>query len=495
MSTAPRLFLHLDSAAPDTIGFALVNGYYGPGSWAGWFLFVCYSWYTLLRSKSSTVDLSTISFALPLNAIAIDHFHHLKAISALKLVDDPSWTQHGASLGAAFTVLFWGLLCMIAQGVVVLLYPGFLRVNGARGIILLIGSVLPAASLAAAAWMLDVEMIACIPALYWPGMYNSGWENNMSLDHWSGYALATTTGTWLLFSYACLATYLILWFTLSDRSVTRSVTHLINLLPRSWMIENPLTQFCLCLLAGTLVLVVFMTCLLTGHEYVAVVMVVMSLFCFLMIAVFSALWLGVGSIALIAHVSTYLFAICFSKKTSITQSCFFMPCAPQSITELDQAIDLCTGLFILGVMELMGPYLGRVWRLWKGGHLSERESEYEGDYETSIPEGEELPELYVQNGPSPSRQSDSSNRPLLQRVGSGYVVEEGRAGQQRTTSERVQHVREVDNRGVPSHIVKEQASTIAETRKPTGPRRIFSGRGMRSFKLTSDAEKPIMREE
>lgn len=70
------------------------------------------------------------------------------------------------------------------------------------------------------------------------------------------------------------------------------------------------------------------------------------------------------------------------------QSCFFMPCAPQSIAEFDQTLGLVVGLFVLVVLEGVLPY--RRWRKKKKKEQRAFEQEIDERVEMSRLEGNVL---------------------------------------------------------------------------------------------------------
>ena len=82
-STTVFLYLPLSTDAPDLLGFASVNGFYGPGSWAAFFLAICASWISLIFQSTSGV-VSLCAYLLALNAVAVDHLRHLHALTRLK---------------------------------------------------------------------------------------------------------------------------------------------------------------------------------------------------------------------------------------------------------------------------------------------------------------------------------------------------------------------------------------------------------------------------
>jgi hypothetical protein len=56
------LHLPVTAAPPDPLGIANVSGFYGPGSWAAWFLTGAASWLRIVRRDERNFDLNTWLF-------------------------------------------------------------------------------------------------------------------------------------------------------------------------------------------------------------------------------------------------------------------------------------------------------------------------------------------------------------------------------------------------------------------------------------------------
>jgi hypothetical protein len=134
-----------------------------------------------------------------------------------------------------------------------------------------------------------------------------------------------------------------------------------------------------------------------------------------------------GTMILIAS-TEYVFKVYLTRSRSPSQSCFFMPCAPQSITETDQAFALLAGIFSIVVPEFGIPLFQRL--------LAEHRARilFQKDVERRI-EMARITRMAVNqdNGaeaPEESNAADASGRGIrgLSRVNSGIVTEEGRAG-------------------------------------------------------------------
>jgi hypothetical protein len=79
-SSENRLYIAVTTAAPDLIGISKVNGWYGPGAWAAWFLTIVGSWCGLLRGSNAKIDLNTGAFLAGMNWAAVDLLRYIVQI-------------------------------------------------------------------------------------------------------------------------------------------------------------------------------------------------------------------------------------------------------------------------------------------------------------------------------------------------------------------------------------------------------------------------------
>ncbi|KAF2184550.1 hypothetical protein K469DRAFT_688567 [Zopfia rhizophila CBS 207.26] len=310
--------LQLNTSSPDPIGFANVSGIYGPGTWAGWFLTLCASWHNL--EEHCGFDPNTWLYLAGLNWASFDLLRHLHNLRALQGAGDRAWTKEAASVGAAFTVAFWGQ----AHGFIQMLVccKTIIRKRGwsemQRGLTLLLGLTFPAAAMAVSMCMMggigeDGEVSSHIPALYYDGMPKQEWARDLKESHArrprvlaAHYFTLLVPGLlsiYLLLFYGALMYYL-LRSTSSGKSLERFLAELCTPM-RSLYQSVPEPGKTFRLMAGMALFALASTFLILGPFLLSMYNVEACL--------------------------EYIVAAYFLRMSSIAQSCFFMPCAPQSI--------------------------------------------------------------------------------------------------------------------------------------------------------------------
>jgi hypothetical protein len=180
-ATATPIYLPVTASPPDPIGIARVNGFYGPGAWAAWFLTVVAAWWRILRLSGKKFDLNTWLFLLGTNWAAVDIFrgiHSLRMIPTDHAEYGAQFSNYMGSFGAAFIVVYWGTVHALLQ--IQFTIAAFENLNCRRQRVwtLIIGLTLPLIALFAAfAYMLGPVLngrasdgIDLLPALYWSGM-------------------------------------------------------------------------------------------------------------------------------------------------------------------------------------------------------------------------------------------------------------------------------------------------------------------------------------
>ncbi|PVH80533.1 hypothetical protein DL98DRAFT_532069 [Cadophora sp. DSE1049] len=416
-NTFPTVYMHLqlNTSSPDPIGFGNVSGFYGPGAWGAWFLTYCASWYSLCAHKTG-LNANTWFYVIALNGAAVDHLRHLYALSALKFASDPGWIKEAASIGAAFTITWWGHCGILLQ----LFAIPFLSAGSVpafwHGFVLVIGTLVPALSTVTIYWLVDDEIGAHIPALYWKGMSLNpaiGWNADrfiyyftVVLGFWS---LGTACSILILYCAHGIRYQLPEFWEETCKLFTDVFMFLKRMLwprlssPRQVGAFNPDVLKLVYSMVETLLMFIFM------------LPPVMSIWFFLI------------------GVCMYINAAYFTKGSSPSQTCFFMPCAPQSIAELDQALGLTAGIFSFFVVEVGYPYLQRKKRQRR--ERREFEQETARRFELLPMPADEQTEVLVE---AIQQAAGTSHTPVgvsgrdtwaagTRRVNSGIVVEEGRA--------------------------------------------------------------------
>ncbi|KAF2806379.1 uncharacterized protein BDZ99DRAFT_573904 [Mytilinidion resinicola] len=108
-------FLPISSSSPDTFGISQVSGFYGPGTWGAWIVTGAASWYRVVVDHRHALDPNTSVFLLAINWASVDLIRHVHSQKALKDSGDDSSDEHLGSIGAAFTIVFWGVVHELMQ--------------------------------------------------------------------------------------------------------------------------------------------------------------------------------------------------------------------------------------------------------------------------------------------------------------------------------------------------------------------------------------------
>lgn len=184
LQTSGPLHLNVKATGPDPLGISRVNGFYGPGTWADWFLTILASWYRLISNDKKRIDPNTWLYLLATNWAAIDLLRHTRIWEGL--LDHGSATEFSekklGSIAAAMMLTWWGIFHGMMQLTFSMKDLGAenpRRQRGYRTITVAIGLLVPIVSLCVSVCKLDTfvflnpfgQMPSAIspslPALYW----------------------------------------------------------------------------------------------------------------------------------------------------------------------------------------------------------------------------------------------------------------------------------------------------------------------------------------
>jgi hypothetical protein len=345
------LHIPVQTALPDPIGFAHVSGFYGPGTWAGWFLTLCASWVHLFRDKPG-FDLNTWLYMLGMNWAAIDLLMQMHQLGNIPVSNAGEWMMECASIGAAYTLIFWGLLHASCQ---MILSVSLRRSDTQRWLTLVVGLLLPSIALTVSIPVLGIleigntphEPLDYIPALYFDGMWASG-------DGSHDYLMFCTsfTGVWCLL--ICTSLLLVfIWLTLSTESM-KTVKGTWSFIWRVWK-KYVQTYY----MIGWIIATFVMICLLILTKQFWPFWLLLP-FAPILLMAFVFFWPIYVGYKIAGASIVYFFMAYITRGTSLSQSCFFMPCAPQSIAETDQAFTILAGVFSFVVPEFVIPLIQQI---------------------------------------------------------------------------------------------------------------------------------------
>ncbi|OIW32947.1 hypothetical protein CONLIGDRAFT_156808 [Coniochaeta ligniaria NRRL 30616] len=342
----------LEIAEDDVIGFNDVSGYYGPGGFIAWVLviFTCY-YYFLKRARGAArppgIDFNMWCFLLPLNGSAADLLNRIRQINLLAAEPERAMQQAAPLAAATIFVTFGVLNCFalligeIATDSETEDFSNASKLIKRYGL-LCVGMLLPSASMTVLlAYQLQKdslvhEILRSTPAFYRSGMpvgihdfllYVMLLPGPMSLE------LAI-----LLLTVITYATFPAI------RRIMRWVLYGMAVLP---------------IPVGLCALLFVDLPLRLLHIQAPYV----SLICLAPYMALLAFLFAVSSLVVFIAMSAY-YAVEFMMGH---RTCFFMPCTPQKIYEMDQLRDLVIGCFALSFIEL-----GLHRRVLKVGRLSLR---------------------------------------------------------------------------------------------------------------------------
>jgi hypothetical protein len=334
----PALYLPVTTESPDVLGMREVSGFYGPGSWAGWFLSIAASWSRLLRASEERFDPNTWTYLLGTNWAAVGLFRGIRLAQSIprdSLTYEADLNKLQGSLGAAFNVTFWGTFHASIQYLLTMMLFDTTKSRRYRLWTLLIGLTLPSlALLRSAAPMRSMN----VPALYWRGMDSGVLEYNLTVAAATPYFILPFS--LLLVDYSSLS--------MLPSAITNWVYRACYLLLTSRMIAKVLRGLAFVWLIMMLVSGV-MIHFTENEDWMFVLLPLAPLYIYMMFVVAPLFWMifiGVES-------AWYIVEAYLTRRAKASQSCFFMPCAPQSVNEEDQLFALFVGLLLFFGWEVI----------------------------------------------------------------------------------------------------------------------------------------------
>jgi hypothetical protein len=302
--------------------------------------------------------MNTWAFVVGVNWAAADLLRYIRLVRQAS-TNSEKLVQLG-SCGAAFNVAFWGLFHAVIQLIFTLFLARNLEQVKRRVWALLASAILPLIALSAASFQLSPVLTDSIPALYWHEMDHQahrdlfGFTANSSIFLLPGF---------LIFAYLKGEKYLSCPPIATIRSV---ISKAWNSLPGSNLFWNTLTG--------------------SRLVYVYIPLFIMSFFIGIVIYAFTAnvLWFvalglplvlfNIGAFAIIGPLLWLIWILNSSigytlegygrHNLRVSESCFFMPCAPQFITDEDQLYSVVVGLISLLIFDV-GPTVHKKYKVYR----------------------------------------------------------------------------------------------------------------------------------
>ncbi|KAF2490015.1 hypothetical protein BU16DRAFT_597614 [Lophium mytilinum] len=346
--------LPISSSPPDVFGISQVSGFYGPGTWGAWVVTGAASWYRLVVDRRHVLDPNTWVFILAINWAAVDLIRHVHSLKVLKNSGDDSSDKHLGSIGAAFTIVFWGVMHEIMQICgIQLIDEGSKRprkVREGRVLTLVSGMVLPLTTLSFMLFTFGFFNDTALPDSVWsniPALYGLYSGSDLTAEEFKNHGdrvlHACLIGPWALFVGA--GVYLQMWWNnASERTKIK--------FKEAYQPYKRLGSFftTALLMWSTLSMLVLLVMIFVDEDKVWIIFMgspflVLQYFLFLQcLALFLLPLLSLIQLLVGDH----------------SRSCFFMPCAPQPITDWDQAFSLFVAVSLLIGTEI-GPNVIRRW--------------------------------------------------------------------------------------------------------------------------------------
>jgi len=325
-----------------------VSSWYGPGTWGAWFLTLCGSWvHIFVDHHDSPVDLDAWSYLAYANWAAVDVIRHSYTISQHRFHNETAaWQQEAASLAAPMTVVFWTTVHGAAQFFTCRgnSDSGNRKQDKVRAFSLVIGLALPSIAFAIHFIMVyyvydppathspsSNELINFLPALYYPDM--------LDMSHFVlFFSFPTALGALyieisaLCLSMCALTLVVVAPIQIAKARGSKEVERAVRIIVGSLCLIS-FVYFRLYLYLPYLILV--------AHSPLVAVLIIFF-----------------GGAVVPVYAAIYTVRAYLLRNVSLSQSCFFMPCAPQSMSEWDQAGALFVGLLLcVGGEGLLPLYL------------------------------------------------------------------------------------------------------------------------------------------
>ena len=328
-STTTPLHLPVTPESPDILGIADVSGFYGPGTWAGWFITILAAWWRIIRVSHEKFDPNTWLFLLCTNWAAVDLWRGLFAVrhfSRNSLTFEEDLNKKMGKLGAALNVTFWGAFHAALQFCVTntRFKDPAIRVHRLRTLAL--GVILPLLALIAS---LSLPSTDNLPALYTQGKdLNDRWMtmNSVAISAIEALPIPLWLFHQIVKSELSIDIALFIRQVVSRRILWQMITLYlcvsIALIPVAFILALTKVDF------WWVGLLPFFSCAV--HVWIT-------------LPPFYLEWMAIGHIC-----DAYIF-----RSSKASESCFFMPCAPQTMKDEDQLFALFAAVFAFVMCEIL----------------------------------------------------------------------------------------------------------------------------------------------
>ena len=344
--SGPLVYLDITSEPPHVLGIGNVSGFYGPGSWAGWLLSIVASWWRLIRASEERFDPNTWLFLLGTNWAAVGLFRGVRMAQSIpsdSLTYAADLGSLKGSIGAAFNVTFWGIFHGSMQYFVTMMLFEDPKTQRHRLWTLFLGMMLPSLAL-----MHSVALIRTmiVPALYWYGIHSGAFDLNLVVAAGTPYYIMPFS-VWLL-SYMDISLLPSVFTVLPRRAWNRLLRPMLSKAIASRMAVKAARLLACVSLFMVSISIIMIDVTEDSRWCIGLLPLAPFLFVLLLLAV-PLVWLIMVGCASV----WYAFVAYVTHSVKASHSCFFMPCAPQSINEEDQLFALFASLLLFVGWEVI----------------------------------------------------------------------------------------------------------------------------------------------
>ncbi|KAJ5788244.1 hypothetical protein N7457_003234 [Penicillium paradoxum] len=332
------VYLSVTTGPPDVLGIGNVSGFYGPGSWAAWFLSIVASWVRFIRGSEERFDPNTWLFLLGTNWAAVGLLRGIRLAQGIPQ-DSPTYdadlNSMQGSIAAAFTITFWGTFHASIQYLVTMRYCITMKTQRHRLWTLLLGMILPSIALLSSSGLIRTMNV---PELYWQGMHGGARDFNLRVAAGTPYFIVPFS-VWLL-DYLNIPMMPTMIIDLRKRTVKKM---------RASRVIASLFRGIAYVSVVMLILSMMMLEATRNEKWLLGLLPLAPMYIYLLVLVAPIFW----SIMLTCASAWYVVMTYVARSVKASQSCFFMPCAPQSINEEDQLFALFAGLLMFLGWEII----------------------------------------------------------------------------------------------------------------------------------------------
>ncbi|KAI9711465.1 MAG: hypothetical protein M1820_002028 [Bogoriella megaspora] len=335
----------------DPYGIANVSGFYGPGTWAGWFLAIIASSVRIYTKPHAKVDPNTWLFVIGTNWAAIDIFRTLPRIW---LADEAAAKAIGP-LCASLAVTFWGNVYATVQ-VLVLLAVNPLPTQ--RLLTHVVGFIMPTIALNCVGFSVELRDqkpldkgidfllggvdLVTIPFLYFGGEFDKRWR--------LVFLMGCFSFVFTFFAGLCVAlvSIFLVWVCRTQTRLVTLLERVASYMPRRLRPSGLHIFICLVLVLPSIWMFAGVALIVLEESFWRKFFGVLPLW-LLIATMFSIFYL---IILLFLGNAMYIIGLFASGFKQWSAACYYMPFAPQSILEWDQAYSLVVGIILLFGVEI-----------------------------------------------------------------------------------------------------------------------------------------------